>query len=336
MEQGPRIRVVGEASDEAKNEAKKEIEKAFLDQLSFLSPEDQELKKRVEKPKSETEIALIGFVNQVTSDLIKKVGGNSYTIPPENIHIIEATAYEQRMGKTSFARAYPSYQAIVVNNRYSEKNSLNFGLILFHEFLHVKAPMTMEVQEHIEGQPENSVSRRGISVLSSLISNKKDQKHSHFDGLHEAIVSEAEVQFFPKILNHPLLQEQKKWLDSEKATVRKNQIAQSKQIPIDEIYWVSDATSEYQHFSYKSQRDTLRYVCAEIQKEFPETFQNQQQVFDLFLQSHLTGKLLEVARFVEKTFGKGSFRVLGNMDTTRSSGILHLETLRSLRSNLKV
>jgi len=38
---------------------------------------------------------------------------------------------------------------------------------------------------------------------------------------------------------------------------------------------------------------------------------------------------------VEKTFGEGSFRLLGNMDTDEKSGVLHLEALKEARRRKK-
>jgi len=41
---------------------------------------------------------------------------------------------------------------------------------------------------------------------------------------------------------------------------------------------------------------------------------------------------LPIARLMEKTFGEGSFRLLGNMETSNESGILHLESLQKARA----
>ena len=89
--------------------------------------------------------------------------------------------------------------------------------------------------------------------------------------------------------------------------------------------------NDWESVSYFSQRQVLEYVCGEIQKEFPNQYDNADDVFKEFLKSHFNGRLLPVARLVEKTFGEGSFRLLGNMGTDRKSGISHLELLRKAR-----
>jgi len=54
-------------------------------------------------------------------------------------------------------------------------------------------------------------------------------------------------------------------------------------------------------------------------------------VYKVFLKAHFTGRLLPIGRLIEKTFGEGSFRLLGNMDTDDESGALHLESLEKAR-----
>jgi len=49
------------------------------------------------------------------------------------------------------------------------------------------------------------------------------------------------------------------------------------------------------------------------------------------LKAHFTGNLLTIKKLVEKTFGKRSFLVLGNMTNDHESGVLHLETLKVFR-----
>ena len=58
---------------------------------------------------------------------------------------------------------------------------------------------------------------------------------------------------------------------------------------------------------------------------------NADEVFQEFSNAQFNGRLMTIARLVEGTFGKGSFRILGNMDTDSNSATLCLETLKKLR-----
>src|SRR3989344_2476044 len=103
--------------------------------------------------------------------------------------------------------------------------------------------------------------------------------------------------------------------------------------PEDDIIWVDKKNkNDWETVPYLQQRDVLNYVCAEIQKQFPDEYKSADDVYKTFLNAHFTGRLLPLARLVEETFGEGSFRLLGNMDTDRQSGILHLESLKKARA----
>ena len=52
-------------------------------------------------------------------------------------------------------------------------------------------------------------------------------------------------------------------------------------------------------------------MMAEIRAKNPGEFESDEDVFRLFTQAYFTGNFLSVARLVEKTRGKGSFKRLG-------------------------
>lgn len=81
-------------------------------------------------------------------------------------------------------------------------------------------------------------------------------------------------------------------------------------------------------FSYKEQREVLNYICQEVSKCMPDQYSSPEDVFKEFLNAHFSGKLLVISRFMERVFGKGSFRILGNMTPEQESGILTLEFLK--------
>lgn len=329
MEKGPHIRIVGGGTEEQKNQAKEKVEKVFRDNLEGLTLEQKELLKVAEVPKSASELILLDFVNQETSRLMADTGIDPYNIPVDNIHIIKSDFYKKKFGSDlSLGRAYFRHQTIILSDRH-RGNPIYFGLLTFHELLHLKGHFSIEVEKELGRLSEY---REGVTVNSSILSQKKKEGHQHFLGLHEAIVSEAEKQFLPTLLNHPLLKTQKQWLESTEGKSKKRKLAETTHMPEDEIFWVSgDKENKLMNFDYKPQRDTLNYICDEIVKQFPEKFQNSGEVFKVFLKAHFSGQLLEIGRLVDQTFGSGSFRILGNMETSKNSGDLHLDTFRKLR-----
>jgi len=331
MEKGPEIRIIGKASSEKKGEIKKEAEKTLFNHFESLSPEEGECFKKFEYPKSKKEIALINFANKETCKLMKKVGVESYEIPVENFHIVPPEIYKRFAGENGVARADNVKKGVVFNAEYCRDNPVFFGAVTFHEMLHLKAYLSVEAQE-INEDVIVTPYREGITVLALQEHTNRGNYHEHFSGLHEAIVAEAEKKFLPKIFDCPELREEKEWILSEEAKEMKKKLAEEKGISEKDIIWVGKkGKDDWEIIPYSYQRKVLNYVCQEIKNEFSDQFQDIDDVYNLFLKAHFTGKILSLARFVEKTFGRGSFRLLSNMTTEKKSGVLHLESLKKAR-----
>jgi hypothetical protein len=71
--------------------------------------------------------------------------------------------------------------------------------------------------------------------------------------------------------------------------------------------WQSEITG----YAYKKQRDRLNVLVKEIHERNPGRFSSTEEVFKVFAKAVLSGRLLELARLIDQTFGKGGFRKLG-------------------------
>ena len=93
----------------------------------------------------------------------------------------------------------------------------------------------------------------------------------------------------------------------------------------------------YEIISYPRQRAILSFVVSEIQEEFSKKYKANEDVSLEFLKAFFTGYLLPIARLVETTFGKGSFRVLGMMGDDKETPITVWEYLeKSAHSSIKI
>ncbi|MDP3988846.1 MAG: hypothetical protein Q8P93_01275 [bacterium] len=332
MEKGPEVRIVGRASDEAKEQTRKEVEQAFFSHFESLSPEEREQFEKHEYPKSKKELALINFANEETSRLMQEAGIEPYDVPAENYHIIPSELYKKAAGDSGTATTFNTKQWIFFDAQHFRDNPVNFGAVALHESLHLKAHFSMEVQE--EGDKVSKTPyREGVTVRALQSYGYHGKYHQHFAGLHEGIVAETEKKLLGKLLDRPELAKEKEWLASDEAKEMRKKLAEKEEIPEDDIVWVGKkGENDWETLSYLRQRDVLNYVCDEIQKQFPDEYQSEDDVYKIFLNAHFTGRLLPLARLVEKTFGEGSFRLLGNMDTDRQSGVLHLESLKKARA----
>lgn len=331
MEKGPEIRIVGGASIEKKEQVKKEVEQALFSHFESLSPQEREQFEKLEYPKSEKELALICFANEETSRLMQEAGIEPYDVPVENYHIIPSELYKKAAGDSGNATTFNTKQGIIFDAQEFRDNPVFFGAVALHESLHLKAHFSMEVQE--EGDKVNKTPyREGVTIRALQQHGHHGKYHQHFAGLHEAIVAETEKRLLAKLLDRPELAKEKEWLMSDEAKEMRKKLAEKKEIPEDDIVWVGKkGNDDWETVSYLRQRDVLNYVCAEIQKQFPDEYHSADDVYKTFLNAHFTGQLLPLARLVEKTFGEGSFRLLGNMDTDKQSGVLHLESLKKAR-----
>jgi len=258
---------------------------------------------------------------------MEEAGVKPRDIPPQNFHIIPPDLYQKLTGKDTVARSFLLRQGALFNAWYVRDNPVLFGAVVLHEMLHLKAYLCIEVGEQ-GGKVQKTSYREGVTVEAH---RHRGKHHGHFTGLHEAIVAEAEKRFLPELMNHLALAAEKEWLKFQEAKEMKKKLAEEEGIPEGDIIWVGKEKGDWKAVSYSSQRDVLNYVCAEIQKQFPQQFKNPDEVYNLFLRAHFTGRLLLIARLVEKTFGEGSFRLLGNMGTDSESGVLHLESLKRVR-----
>lgn len=334
MEKGPEFRIVGDVSQEKKDETKEEIELLLFDHqksLETMFPRAAEQLKKFENKKSDKELALIDFANRETNELMQEFGLKPYDIPADNYHMIQSELYKKEINRGK-AITYVDSQSVVVDVEYFKGNLLRLGAMFLHETLHLKAHTSMEVEE-IGGKIKTTPYREGVRAISSQKHNDPDKSHLHFKGLEEAIVSAQEKKLFPKLLELPLLAKEKKWLMSDEAKRLKNTVVKNREFPEDEIIWVGKKEEDfYESFSFLAQRRVLDYVCVEIQKQFPDLYENTDDVFKEFLNANFTGRLLPIARLVDGTFGEGSFRIIGNMGADKESAVLTLETLKKARA----
>lgn len=70
--------------------------------------------------------------------------------------------------------------------------------------------------------------------------------------------------------------------------------------------WQSEITG----YAYKKQRDRLNVLVKEIYERNPGHFSSTEEVFKVFAEAVLSGRLLELAHLIDQTFGKGAFRKL--------------------------
>lgn len=347
-ENGPNIKIVGGASPKNKERIKQWATRFFSEgHLSNLSKEQREALKRLEYPKSDEELLLIGFADEKVSELMEKSGVRSYGVPPQNLHILPTEFYADfiKGAKNAHACTDQRYQIVIFDANSTRGDNFYFSILAFHELMHLKSYFTYEVNEKeyekgegiFELKTTRSPFRMGITVESSLKRKESGMGHEHFRGLNEALVGYFEKDYIQKMLSLPLFKEEKEWLESVHAMDLKQKLSEHKNIDIGDIAWVSENGDEarYITFSYPEQRKVFDLLISEIQKKFSKKYDNPDKVALEFLKSMFNGDFRNIAELVNKTFGDLSFRVLGMMNEDKNSAINCLEYLRAALRNKK-
>lgn len=351
-ENGPDIRVVGlshfpkEEREEKKEQIKEKIRGSFGEKhLDTLPESSQEELKKLEYTKSKEELFLIDLANKKTNEWMQKAKITPYDVPEENLHIVPPDIYKKINpdNKTNAAITIQNLKAVFFNAEYCRKNNFYFSSAVFHELFHLKSCAVYEAWEKeidtTTGQKETKLQeqmfRSGLQVLSTHKTDQKDLPHSHFKGLNEAVTSWAENEYCQELLQQPLFEKEKEWLRSKEAEeIRKKIASKENYSNINDIVWVSNNGKDWWAKSYRQHQKVLEFIGQEIQKEFPNEYKSPEEAIEEFVKSNFNGHLRIIAKLVEKTFGKRSFRALASMDINASSANQTLEDLRKKRRDI--
>ncbi|MBX4190155.1 hypothetical protein KW791_02580, partial [Candidatus Parcubacteria bacterium] len=137
------------------------------------------------------------------------------------------------------------------------------------------------------------------------------------DDVNEAIITELEIRFDQEFFRE--LPELKEEIE-EKDLVIRNFINKDGPNPkmAREVAGVlqKEKTSDGTRYSwiaypYAGYRAKFNQLAEDLYEKNKTEFQSPEEVFTLFAKAALSGRLLPVARLIEKTYGKGKFRELG-------------------------
>jgi len=336
-EKAPDIRIVGNASETEKEDLHKEMVGYFGEHhLDSLTEGQRQQLEKGELVKTPEEEEIIDLVNQKTNELMRQSGVEPFDVPKNNYHFVPKDVYLKIKppGAPGAAISFDRHQAAVFNATYFRKSILEFATTIFHETLHLKSRQVIQLNK-VGIDLEIATSRSGVKVHSSHKQNIEGDSHSHLDGLDEAIVSEYEKKFFNDVLQMPIFKDYRNWFLSEEVVKERKLIAKEHRIAEDEIFWKTKNSNNKCGFPYFYQRQVLNYVVSEIQNDFSKDYVSKDKVLAEFLQACFTGRLMKIAHLVEDTFGEGSFRVLGDMDTNDQNAIRNKEHMRIIRSRFK-
>ena len=151
------------------------------------------------------------------------------------------------------------------------ESDIKFTMRAFHEYIHAKSYIAMQVTT--EGEYEDY--RSGFSVRT------RDGKEIFFADIDEGVTTLLEQRFFREVISeHELFQDELKSLKEE---------------PISRVEELENVNS----------------LIDELWETNQDEFKNREEIVDIFVDAQINGHLVTVGRLIDKTFGEGTFRQLG-------------------------
>lgn len=298
-------RVVGKIPDDDKEEIIQKIGERFGNQ-SFRELEGKEREKTPE------EIKIISLVNDATNEVRRMYGLEDFDVPPGNVHIIKENEWPKKQGGLYRIEL----QGVLMKE---DPVKMAFMVKTFHEMIHFKSYNSMQVTK--EDDPNLDWHRLGLIIIT------RDGKHLYFRNLNEAVTEEISKRFASKLFNDPLFSEETR----QTRDVMENNpqaVVSGTDDPLfdDDTYYaeIIGRSSGFQneervsigtsHFSYKKERMVLENLIDKIFERNPEKFNDRNEVFEIFAKGMMTGNILPVGRLMDNSFGRGTFRKIGEID----------------------
>ena len=319
----PVFKIVGSASKDEEKEAKEKLYGFFAEKhLNDIRSEILAEIEKLEYKKTDEELRVIEFANQMTNDLIITCGMVPYDFPSENIHIFPANFYRKTTGSGGAGRSDHVRQAIVLNaDKVRDKGNLRFANIVFHEMLHIKSPASFKIKT-VGKSRVAALCQRGFEIEVERRSYDESEIYPRsgglFGGLNEALITYCERYFISKALEDSLFKEEREWLSSKEAQELKRGISRRANIPEEDIYTVNK-NGMYDTYSYPVQEAVLERIADKIYRDNLREFSSQNEVIAKFLKAMFSGHTRKIATLVNGSFGSGSFKALGTMKEDKRS-----------------
>ena len=302
------MRVAG-ASLEEEQTVLKDIEKEVFNNQEILE---------LEREKTPEELEIIGGILAHLPEFVKKYGGKPAPLRPEHIHTIDYNQLSaERKEKLEGVRGKfhsPTQSATVFVDK-EEENTLSFAFLTTHELLHFSAFQSVDIHTNSE---KNVISDRVGGFIRI-----KNGKEAYFADIDEAVTEELLIRLDDSYFKSlgPLSGELAQREESRSRLAKKHpeidpdevkrKIANHTTVQLKNGPKAGMWRSRIEGYKYSEEREKLKKIINDIQEKNPQRFKSSEAVFDVFARAYFTGETLEIGRLIEGTYGKGSFRRLG-------------------------
>ena len=275
----------------------------------------QQEKLPYEREKTPEELEIIRGIIEKLPDFLAQFGLRAMSITPDHIHVADEatltleTRKRNKIPNDSGGFYMDDKLGTVV---FSNQNPLVFAGDVVHEILHLLAFNSL-----VPSEPHGEFVRPrriGFQIID------RGGKIRYFHEVNEAITEELarifDRTYFAGVPPLKLeVAERNAFIKKYPKTDGDNlQAIQSWQNP--NGTWTTELTP----YAYRNERKNLKILIDDIAEKNKTTFPSWHDVAKLFVEAAFTGRLLPVARAVEKSFGKGSFRMLAEKTAIQTKG----------------
>lgn len=265
-----------------------------------------------ERVKSPEEVATLELILGHLREFLAEFGGTWVPLTVSHCHFVARRRYTQLVThwgtgtKNERGMWVPGAQVLMVA---VGKQVLQNWLCCVHEILHTQSFQSVSVFR------SGPVMRRtGLSLYSPR------QKRDYFRYFTEAITEELVIRFdrkyFPIIPGLSVLVTERDEFRGQ-VTHEAEEIASYRTYRSRCCLWRTDV----QHYHYRQERgflwETIGRICGAL-RECGER-RDSEEVFRMFVCAAYSGRLLPLARLIERTLGRGSFRALAEETAAQDS-----------------
>lgn len=262
----------------------------------------------LEREKTPEELELIGQLNDRLKHFVESYGGSWIEVKPENIHIVDKQKVEKLEDKgkkeniekmmDDMAGGFAlNTQSVII---YKDSPKLKFVNALVHEMLHFNS--FNSYSRSAGNGVKVDVRRMGFGIFL------KNESKLRFNDVNEAVIVELQKRFaWLNFSDLDFIKEDYEVLEDLRARLSLKGRADL----AEDIGYLDE--SSVRPYSYLYERKALWAMIDTIYSKNKEKFENKEEIFRVFAEATMSGKLLPAARLIEKTYGKGSFRNLGEL-----------------------
>lgn len=270
-----------------------DVENFVQGTLADLYEQAKTLEVKGEIEKTENQRSLCIIINEEVSKIIKKYENQDIEVTPDHVRIVDNS--NARIADIALGQFLPEMQLILLNE---PANDAEFTYVVIHESIHFKSYGAMQVPLDIN-HPD-AYYRSGWNVGSRNRLNTQ----TYFQLIDEAMTEKMTMEVFKTVTDkNPELLRIKKVTEDN---IENGTLGYS--LNEDVVYLDK---KEGRGFTYVKPREALDTLIKKLFDKNSNKFKNHEEIFDLFLEGKFTGNILPIGKLIDKTFGKGTFKKLG-------------------------